>query len=359
MTAGLLKTLAGGTALALVLAMGGPALAQDALDLSQALQPGPGSQDVTSVAKPKTGPFKIGFSNISVVNTWRVQMAEEAKYEASQHKEISEFLMTDAGGSSSKQVADIEDLLARNVDALVIAPGSTTSLNPVIERAAKQGVPVFVFNSDVTTNAVTSRLVSDERYFGQAGAEYLVEQMGHKGSIVGLRGIAGMSIDDDRWNAAMDVFKKYPDIKVIDSAFGEWAYDKGKQICESLVLGHPQIDGIWSSGGAMTQACAETLNDNGRKLVPMTGEGNNGFLRVWQEMKLKSIAPIDPTWLSAQAVVASLRYLEGKPLKNAYLSKPKPITGDDLASFYKADLNDSYWVGSILPDATLKTMYAK
>ena len=359
MKSGLWRTLLGSAALALTITMAGSATAQDALAFKEGLEPAPGAQDVAPPAKPKTGPFKIGFSNISVVNTWRVQMAEEAKFEASRHKEIADFLMTDAGGSSSKQVSDIEDLLARGVDALVIAPGSPTALNPVIEKAAKQGVPLFVFNSDVTTNAITSRLVADERYFGQAGAEYLVEQMGHKGSIIGLRGIAGMSIDDDRWNAAMDVFKKYPDIKVIDSAFGEWAYDKGKQICESLVLGHPQIDGIWSSGGAMTQACAETLNDNGRKLVPMTGEGNNGFLRVWQEMKLNTIAPIDPTWLSAEAVKAALRYLEGQPIKSGYLSKPKPITKDDLGSYYKADLNDSYWVGSILPESQLKTLYAK
>ena len=358
MKSGLWKTLLGGAALAFAVTMGGTAMAQDALAFKEGVEPAPGAKDVTPIAKPKTGPFKIGFSNISVVNTWRVQMVAEAKYEASLHKEIGDFLMTDAGGSSSKQVADIEDLLARGVDALVIAPGSTTSLNPVIGKALKQGVPVFVFNSDVTAD-VTSRIVSDERYFGQAGAEYLVEQMGHKGSIIGLRGIAGMSIDDDRWNAAMDVFKKYPDIKVIDSAFGEWAYDKGKQICESLVLGHPQFDGIWSSGGAMTQACAETMNDNSRPLVPMTGEGNNGFLRVWKDMKLNSIAPIDPTWLSAEAVIASLRYLEGQPLKNSYLSKPKPITAADRESFYKPDLNDSYWVGSILPESDLKTMYAK
>jgi len=353
------RTLVGGAALTLTLTVAGAAMAQDALTFKDGVEPAPGAKDVTPVAKAKTGPFKIGFSNISVVNTWRVQMVEEAKFETARHKEIGDFLMTDAGGSSSKQVSDIEDLLARGIDALVIAPGSTTSLNPVIEKAAKQGVPVFVFSSDVTTDAITSRIVSDERYFGKAGAEYLVEQMGHKGSIIGLRGIAGMSIDDDRWNAAMDVFKKYPDIKVIDSAFGEWAYDKGKQVCESLVLGHSQIDGIWSSGGAMTQACAETLKDNGRKLVPMTGEGNNGFLRVWQEMKLDTIAPIDPTWLSAEAVKAALRYLEGQPLKSGYLSKPKPITKDDLASFYKADLNDSYWVGSILPENQLQTMYAK
>jgi len=353
------KYLSTGVALTLILALAGSAFAQDAPALRDDVVAAVGAKDVVPVTKPRTGPFRIGLSNISVVNTWRVQMVEEAKYEASRHKEIKDFLVMDAGDSASKQVADIEDLLARNVDALIIAPGSSTALDPTIERATKQGVPVFVFNSDVNTKAVVTKILTDEGFFGQVGAQYLAEQMGYKGNVIGLRGVAGMAVDDDRWNAAMDVLKKYPGIKVIDSAFGAWAYDKGKQVCESLVIGHPQIDGIWSSGGAMTQACAETLNDNGRPLVPMTGEGNNGFLRVWQEMKLNTIAPIDPTWSSAQAVIAALRYLGGAPLKSEYAIRPKPITKEDIAAYYKADLNDSYWVGSSLPEDTLKKMYAK
>jgi ribose transport system substrate-binding protein len=346
------------TGASMALALAAPAFAQDALGLRPDVQVMPNAHDVAE--KPaKTGPFKIGFSNISIVNTWRVQMVAETKYEASQHKEISRFFVTDAGGSVNKQVSDIQDLIARGIDALIIAPGSETALNPAITRAYKKGIPVIIFSSDVKTPNYTSKILSDDAYFGRVGAEYLVKALNGKGKLIALRGIAGVSIDDDRWNAAQEVFKKYPDIQIIGSDYGDWAYDKGKRICETMVAAHPQIDGIWSSGGAMTQGCAEVLKENNRPLVPMTGEGNNGFLRTWDTMKLHSVGPISPTWSGAEAVIAALRVLEGKPLKSDYTSRPTPITDATIAAAFKPNLNDSYWVGSILPDATLTKMYGK
>ena len=69
----------------------------------------------------KDGPYTIGFSNISVVNTFRVQMVRELEYAAEQAGVT--LYTTDAGGDTSKQVSDIQDLMARGIDALLVAPG--------------------------------------------------------------------------------------------------------------------------------------------------------------------------------------------------------------------------------------------
>src|SRR5450759_1696025 len=52
--------------------------------------------DTTKFKKP--GPYKIGFSNISVVNSWRVQMVRELEQEKTLHPEVSDLFITDAGG---------------------------------------------------------------------------------------------------------------------------------------------------------------------------------------------------------------------------------------------------------------------
>jgi len=332
--------------------------AQSGIELSPALQAAEGAQTQTLQPSKKES-FVIGLSNISVVNTWRVQMIEEAKYEAKQHSEIKEMVVTDAGGDTNKQVADIEDLLARGVDALLVAPGSEVALNGVLDKAYASGIPVVIFSSDAGSKDYTVKILGDDVDFGRAGAEFLAKTLGGKGNIIGIRGISGNSIDNDRWKGVEEVLKNYPDIKIIDTAFGDWAYDKGKRVCESLLTAHPDLNGIWSSGGAMTQACAEVLNENGLPLVPMTGEGNNGFLRIWQEMDLTSVAPQYPTWFGQQAVIAALRVLKGEPVAKDYLLRPAPITKDEISKYYNADLSDAYWVGSSLPEETLKTIYAK
>jgi len=338
------------------MAIGLPAQAEQ-VTLNEGLKPAEAAKDV-SLAK-KDGPYRLGLSNISVANSWRVQLIEEARYQASQMPEVKELIVTDAGGNVNKQIADIEDLIARKVDVLLIAAGSDTALNPVIAKAADAGIPVIAFSSDVTSDRYSVRLLADETYFGRAGGEFLVKALDGKGKIIGLRGIAGIAADQQRWDGAKSALDGAPGIEVLDVVQADWAYDKAKAACENLIIAHPQIDGVWSSGGAMTQACAEVFRETGRPLVPMSGEANNGFLRIWKEYGLDSVAPLYPTWIGAEAVKASVLLLSGAPLKSDYMLRPEPIGKDAIDKFYRPDLNDSYWVGSILPEETLKSTFGK
>lgn len=338
------------------MAIAAPALAQP-VGLNDGLKPAEAAKDVSQAKKD--GPYRIGVSNISVANSWRVQMIEEARFQASQMQDVKDFIVTDAGGDVNKQIADVEDLIARKVDALVIAAGSETALNPVIAKAADAGIPVIAFSSDVTSDRYSIRLLADETYFGRVGGEFLVKTLGGKGKIIGLRGIAGIAADQQRWDGAKSAFDEAPGIEVLDTVQADWAYDKAKAACENLLIAHPKIDGIWSSGGAMTQACAEVFREAGLPLVPMSGEGNNGFLRIWKEYGLDSNAPLYPTWIGAEAVKAAVLLLSGAPMKSDYMLRPEPIAKDAIDTFYRPDLNDSYWVGSILPEETLKKTFGK
>src|SRR5690606_21769379 len=185
------------------------------------------------------------------------------------------------------------------------------------------------------------------------------EAMGGKGNIIALRGIPGTSDDIGRWQGVENVLKNYPGIRVVGSVHADWAYDKARVAMASLLAAHPQIDGIWSSGGAMTQAAAEALVAAGRPLVPMTGEANNGFVRTWLELDLQSIAPVYPTWMAAEAVRAAVRILKGLPVYSDYLIQAEPITQDQIEHVYRPEFSDAYWLGSHLPEEILQQLYGK
>jgi len=83
----------------------------------------------------------------------------------------------------------------------------------------------------------------------------------------------------------------------------------------NLLAAHPQIDGVWSQGGEMTLGAMEAFQAAGRKMVPMTGEDNNGFLKAWQKLQpsgFTSIAVSKPTWISAEALRIAIDILQGK-----------------------------------------------
>lgn len=321
-------------------------------------------QTVDTSKFQKAGPYTIGFSNISVVNTWRVQMVRELKAEAARHPDVT-LLTTDANGSISKQINDVQDLLAKHIDALLITPASPNALIPVVNQALQQGVPVIVFNSALAGDNYTSFIGTDEVQFGYVISKWLMDQLNCKGKIIELNGIAGNSISLDRVKGLEKAINECPDpsaVSVLAKYPSDWAYDKGKLATEQALAAYPEIDGVFSQGGAMTQGAMEAFQAAGRKLVPMTGEVNNGFLKLWNKLKpdgFSSIAASEPTWVSAVALDMAIRALQGQPVPKDYYLPIPTVTNDNLSEYVRPDLSDAFWADTRLPEDLIQQYYGQ
>lgn len=314
-------------------------------------------------AGEKTSGIVIGFCNYATANSWQVQMEAEFRYKAEALKRegvLADYYITNANGDVSKQIADFKDLMTKNVDAIIITAVSPTALAPVCEDATEEGIVVIAFDSCVETDQIAGKVVSDDQEFGRVGAEFLVEKLGGKGDIAILNGFAGSACSENRHLGAMNVFKKYPGIKIVSETNADWDYAKGKVAVEALISSGQNIDAIWSQGGAMTQAAVDAYNEAGKKLVPMPGEGSNGFLKTWRDNLDKgftSICPWYPTYISTVAMDQALKVLKGEKIEPMLVLPTLSITEDQIDKYYKPDLPDSYWVITNLTDAQVKEIF--
>jgi ribose transport system substrate-binding protein len=336
----------------------GPAVAAgdaQALSLFKDMTPAGGAKEVdTNRYKTDKKKLKIGYIDVGLVNSWRVQALGSAKQMA---KKLGvELIATDAGGDATKQISDAEDVLARGVDALLVSPVAPDALAPVIERAYDSGIPVIIWGSDAKTDKYTSKVVADDRYFGEAGGKKLVEDLGGKGKVIMLRGIAGNSVEKARYEGAVSAFAG-TGIQIVGEEYGDWAFDKGKSTMETLLAAHPEIDGVWSSGAAMTRGAIQAFQEAGRPLVPMSGENLNGFLKLAAEKNLKTSAPQFPTWQGPEAVKLAVRALLGMPIKNSYLLRPAPVTDAQRAALQ--DVSDDYWVEDYLDQQQISEIFPR
>ena len=307
----------------------------------------------------KDAPWVIGMSSFGVnANTWTVQVAHEAQAAADRDKRIAKFVLLDAGFDQKKQVADIEDLIAQKVDAIIVQPVTSTSANASIEKAVAAGIPVVLHTGRIESEAYTTEIQGGAEHFGKVMGDFLVKELGGKGNIWVLRGLAGHPEDTNRYNGLKQSLEG-TQITIAAEEHGDWQYDKAKKVCETLYLNDPNVDGIWSSGADMTRACVDVFKQFGASIPPISGEGNNGFFGQWIADGFKSISSEYSPAQGAAGVRAAVALLEGKPLHKHYDYNPPGWDLDKVKKYYRDDLSANVWWPSELSEEQLKEFYAK
>lgn len=306
----------------------------------------------------KNGPWVIGVSWLGLGNTWIVQAIQETKYAAAGNPNIKEFRFLNASWQPTKQVSDIEDLIADKVDLLIINPISPGLVAAQVKEATAAGIPVVMLASDgVKATGATVTIYAGGEAFGRTGGEFLRKELNDKGVIWAFRGIPGSTEGAERYQGLLDALKG-SHIKIGAVVYGDWNYAKAKGLCENLVASGKPVDGIWFSGADMTRACFAVFKELGKPLVPMTGEANNGFLRAWKQAGADSVGPIFSPALGPATLNAAIDLLEGYPLYTAYVSDPAPITQANFNDYYRPDLNDAFWFPSTLPQSMIKKEFS-
>src|SRR5687767_478108 len=101
----------------------------------------------------KPGPYKIAVSNSFIGNDWRTQMIQMAKaYIEQPHVKplIKEFSLVSSGQDVAAQIAQMDNMIASGVDAIILNAASPTAFDAVIKRASDAGIIVVSFDNVVT-----------------------------------------------------------------------------------------------------------------------------------------------------------------------------------------------------------------
>ncbi len=336
-----------------------PALAEDVM-IMDGVTARQGDNPLTEAGKyKKECGWTIGMSHFGVnANTWTVQVAHESEAAAAANSCVKKFILLDAGFDQKKQVADIEDLLAQKVDAIIVQPVTTTSADASIEKAVAAGIPVVLHTGKIETKAFTTEIQGGAEHFGKVMGDWLVKAVGNDGKIWVLRGLAGHPEDTNRYNGLLESLKG-TNIKIISEDHGDWQYDKAKKLCETLYLNNPEVSGIWSSGADMTRACVDVFKQFGAKIPPMSGEGNNGFFGQWINDGFESISAEYAPAQGAAGVRAAIALLEGKQVYKHYDYNPVGWDVEKAKKYYRGDLSANVWWPTELSEEKLKELYGK
>ena len=216
----------------------------------------------------KKATYKVGFSQTESNNPWRIAETESIKAEAA--KRGWQLVYTDAAGSSAKQVADVNNLIAQGVDFIFLAPREEKPLVPAVMAAKKAGIPVFLLDRKVDEAAQPGRdyvafIGSDFVSEGRRAGEWLAKEPGGKAKLLEPPAPAGAPSPVDRHAGFAEALKDNPGIEVVAAQSGEYERDKGRQVTETLIQAHPDATAIYAHNDEMALGAVAALEAIGKK----------------------------------------------------------------------------------------------
>ncbi|WP_306145807.1 ABC transporter substrate-binding protein [Roseibium sp. MMSF_3412] len=255
--------------------------------------------------------YTIGVSNTVQGNGWREEMICAMRAQALVEADVSNLIVAHRNTDSAGQLEDINNLIEAGVDAIVLNPSNPDALNSALNAAMEKGIVVVAVDAGVTADGAYI-LSNNQEEYAYLGAKWLFEQLGGKGDVVYMRGIAGVSADTDRDNGFKRALAEHPDIKVVHEVFTGWQQDQGKQqMFDFLATGIP-FDGVWTSG--IDNVIVDAFVESGAPLVPIVGADNAGFVQYLTEVDgLTGAAVTNPGSVGGAGVALAVDILNGSP----------------------------------------------
>ena len=264
---------------------------------------------------------------------WREKVNQEMRLALYQYKDIH-LLFTTAENDGQRQARQIDSMIARKVDLIVVAPDNVNDVTPAIERAYRAHIPVILFDRKVKTSHYTASIGGDNVEAGREVALFMAKKLGGKGTVVEITGLKDASPVIERHRGFHEVMKNYPGIKVV-TLDSNWKMERAQELMKQYldkgghadgVFGHSDLGAIGAFLEAERRGLAKQMLIVGIDGLPGTWEGVD---RVKKGQFAASY--VYPTQ-GDKVIELAINILQGKPYKKDNYLKSFLATPENCAA---------------------------
>ena len=292
--------------------------------------------------------YKIGVSVPAADHGWTAGLlwwAEKAVADFEKTDKDVEFYVV-AASSGAKQVGDVEDLMIRGLDALVILPHNPATLQTVIGEAYASGIYTVVIDRELEKPSQNVFIAGDNSGLGREGGKWLAEQMQGKGNVVVIEGMP-IPINKQRVDAFNVEIAKHKGIKILDSQTADWSTQKALAVMENFLQKHPKIDAVWCQDDDMLKGVLQAIKESGRTEIKtvLGGAGSKDIYKMIMDNNPVVRASITyPPSMVASGIALAVTGLKGENVGRMYHTSPSRVIlaaelvdKNNVAKFYTPD----------------------
>lgn len=210
--------------------------------------------------------FTIGVANFLLGAPYFVAMSDAAEEEGAYYGNVT-VITTDGQGDAEKMTSDVEDLIAKGVDGILINAGPIEALPAALDAAAEAGIPVVMVDRLLVTESdkYVSWIGPNNYQIGVQDGQYIVDRLGGEGLLLDIRGgPADNTIGLARTNGMLSVVEQSNIEVVMAPDFGGWSTDGGFTIMEDMLAKYDKIDVVFCENDSMCLGAQKAIEDAGR-----------------------------------------------------------------------------------------------
>jgi ribose transport system substrate-binding protein len=277
--------------------------------------------------------------------------AQVAAAEDQAKKAGCEVSSSDGQNDMAKQIADVEDMVAKGVNLLILNPRDPEGLVTTADAATAAGVKVVIMDSSINTKAnVITQVRSSNDQNGFMVGQWLAKKMqGTPIKMILLSGSQGNEVGRDR---RLGVFRGLVEgqlvnegragFEVLGQGWGGWSHEEGLKAAEDLLQAHPDVNVVLGENDSMVLGAMKALEAAGRTdvLVLAAADGQKEALALIKEGKYGATGLNDPDLVARTAVDIGLKALSGElpsDFPKLNLTTPDVITQENVDKYYRAD----------------------
>ncbi|MER5945523.1 substrate-binding domain-containing protein [Streptomyces sp. NPDC001904] len=269
------------------------------------------------VADSKPGKqVTIGFAGPQADHGWLNAINDNAKERAKKYSDVT-LEATEGSNDTAAQIGQVETLINKKVDVLVVLPADGKALTQVGLKAMRAGIPVVnldrIFN---TPQAYRCWIGGDNYGMGLSAGNYIGEKLKDKknAKVVELAGLDNLELTKQRTQGFDDALKNYPNIKKVARQAADFTVESGQAKMSQLLQAQKNFDALWNHDDDQGVGALRAIEQAGRDDFLMVGGA--GALSAFEAIKsgrgvLKATVLYPPT-MAASAIDLARALGQGK-----------------------------------------------
>lgn len=262
------------------------------------------------IADDKPGkPVTIGFAGPEADHGWLNAINVNARERAKKYSDVT-LEITEGSNDTATQIGQIDTLINKKVDVLVILPADGKAMTQAGLKAMKAGIPVINLDRIFASPQAFRCWVGGDNYrMGLNAGMYIGEKLKDKknAKVVELAGMDTLELTQERTKGFDDALKNFPNVEKVARQAAKFTVESGQSVMSGLLQAQKSFDALWNHDDDQGVGALTAIKQAGRDEFFMVGGA--GALSAFEAIEkdnsvLKATVLYPPTMATSAIDVA-------------------------------------------------------